>query len=391
MTEEQMQQALDKKFGTVVEDVTKITQEQEKTAEALEKANTAIAEVGETLEEFLAKQAAEYVETFDKQFKAFLTENKEAIAKLKTQKSGIITFIPKAAEDITTGSGTINRTNMNIDNDQSLSGGFNLANYQFVDNMVTVLSTNTESFPYTELKPKEGNFEWVAEGAEKPKIDFTWVTNYAKPIKVAAYEILTDEVVRDVPRMMSTAKDYLKRKHDISRSKKIIEIAIAEARTFNAGAMAAKIVEPTFMDVVNAVVTDVYTVHAYEDEAHYIPNVVMINPMDFFINFVSAKDSEGKPLYPTASLFSSITIGGIKIIPTRLIPTGKLFVADMKYFNVTRWESYSVSIGWINDQFIHNKFTMLGESRMHAFIKEHQKGVFVYDDFDTVKTAITKL
>ncbi len=62
----------------------------------------------------------------------------------------------------------------------------------------------------------------------------------------------------------------------------------------------------------------------------------------------------------------------------------------MSKYNVSNYIPYTVRIGFINDQFITNKFTMVGESRHHAFVKELDKQAFIYDDIDTIITAITK-
>ena len=107
-------------------------------------------------------------------------------------------------------------------------------------------------------------------------------------------------------------------------------------------------------------------------------------------NLVSAKTADGVPLYPTASLFNQVVIGGNLIIPEESIPTGKVFIADMSKYNTTDYEGYNVTIGWVNDDFIKNQFVILGESRMHAFVKKLDEQAFIYDDIATIKTAITK-
>jgi hypothetical protein len=119
-------------------------------------------------------------------------------------------------------------------------------------------------------------------------------------------------------------------------------------------------------------------------------NLVMVNPNDFFIQLVSAKDKQGLPLYPSASLFNQVNIGGVTIIPEESITAGKIFVADMSKYNTTDYEGYNVTIGWVNDDLIRNQFVILAESRMHAFVKKLDEQAFIYDDIDTIKTAITK-
>jgi len=78
----------------------------------------------------------------------------------------------------------------------------------------------------------------------------------------------------------------------------------------------------------------------------------------------------------------------VTIIPFEDITAGKIFVADLSKYNISRWEGYTVKIGWINDQLITNQFTMVGESRFHAFVKKLDEQAFIYDTIATVKAAI---
>jgi hypothetical protein len=117
----------------------------------------------------------------------------------------------------------------------------------------------------------------------------------------------------------------------------------------------------------------------------------MINPIDFFVEFVAAKDGNNLPLYPQASLFNQVTIGGVRIIPWEKIPAGKIYVADQKVVNITDYKPYSVRIGWINAQMIENKFTIVGESRGHVYTKSNDLQALIYDDIATIRTYIEAL
>jgi HK97 family phage major capsid protein len=248
------------------------------------------------------------------------------------------------------------------------------------------------------MLPKEGGYAFVAEGAVKPQIDFQWQNRFAEPKKAAAYEVLTEEAVTDIVRMEATARDYLAKQHNLFKANSIYfgagtgvtpTGATVYGRTFVAGSMATAVTTPNFMDVVNACITDIYTTQAFTDQASYMANVVMINPVDFYVQLVSAKDGQGLPLYPQAGLFNEVRIGGVSIRPWSKIPAGKIFVADMKVYNVINYVPFSIRIGFTGDQFIENKFTMLGESRYFAFVKNLDQAALIYDDIATIKTAIT--
>lgn len=354
--------------------------------EAMEKANQAI-ERGNGF----------FGSGFKEQLDKFVEDNFEEIKRIKSQGHGVVEF--KAVGNITTGSATNISAPAITGVQQAPPSNANLRTAELLS-LTSNVNTSLAAYPYTESVPKDGNYTFVAEGASKPQIDFKIETRYAQPVKAAAWIRLTDESVQDIPGLQSIAYDYLKKKHDLKKQNGILfgdgqapnpKGAAEYGRAFVAGDMASEVPNPNIMDVINACATDIYTTHNYEDEMSYMPSLVVLNPVDFFLKFVAAKDGKGQPLYPTASLFNRVSIGGMTIIPERTIPAGKIFVADMSKYNTTDYIGYTVKIGWIQDDFIKNQFVILGESRFHAFVRKLDEQAFIYDDISTIATAIAKL
>jgi hypothetical protein len=120
----------------------------------------------------------------------------------------------------------------------------------------------------------------------------------------------------------------------------------------------------------------------------YTPNVVLVNPIDFFVQFVSAKDADRLPLFPSAKLFQAVNMGGITVMPHIDVPTGEIKCYDLTKYNITNYVGYNVKIGWINDDFIKNQFVILGESRLHAYVKNLDEKAFLKGVIGTIKLAI---
>ena len=330
--------------------------------------------------------------------KAIVEKQSEIISKLKSGSGLVEIEISKAVGNMTTASGTIPVTAPVITGvQQAPISNIDLRTLS-VEQYMTSMPTDQAAFSYTETVPKDGDYTFVNEGAVKPQIDFKWETRFAEPKKIAAWIKLTEEAVKDVRQLESVARDFLRKKHDLKKAKALLfatgigdepKGATKYGRVFSAGSLAATITKPNFMDVVNAAIVDIATTHNYEDEMPYRANIVMINSVDFFIQVVSAKTVDGVPLYPTASLFNQVTIGGVTIIPDESIPAGKIFVADLSKYNITNYVPYVVKVGWVNDDFIKNQFVILAESRFHQFVKKLDEQAFIYDDIATIKTAIT--
>lgn len=398
MNEDELLKQLETKFEKLQTQLQE-AQDNGATKEEVVRLHEAIKTQGTALQDFIESQNKAVVKNYLEQFSDFLVKNKEEIEKIGRQKSGTIEFIPKAVGPVLTTSGgdgaTVPPPNMNTQ-----LGGFNLRNDDDLVSLATVTSTNAASYPYTELVPKDGDYAFVKEGTVKPQVDFTWANRYENPKKIAAYEILSEESATDIPRLESTAREYLTKKHGLFKANAVyfgaggadhVKGATKYGRAFVDTGMALKIVDTNFMDVINACITDIYRTKNYADEMPYKANIAMVNPIDFFLNLVSAKDKNGLPLYPQAGLFNQVNIGGVTIRPWEKIPLGKIFVADMSKYNVINYIPFSIRIGWINDQFITNMFTMLGESRFYAFVKKLDEQAFIYDTIDTIKTKITKV
>lgn len=381
-------------------------------AETIKNLKTEVGEAKEKANQAIESHKGMTLETVEQVTTKFITDNFETIKGLKKAGHGVVSFEIKVVDEMTAGNAVVTSAGIvgtagsatNPDGIPALVGvqiappkKVNLRN-TIVNDLVTRFQTSLAAYPYTESVPKDGDFAFVAEGASKPQLDFKIETRYAQPVKAAGWVHLTDESVQDIPGLQSIAMGYLRDKHDIRKQRGILfgdgnspnpKGATEFGRAFVAGSMANTVRFPNFMDVVNAAITDVYTTHNYQDEMPYMPSLVLVNPVDFFIYLVSAKDERGLPLYPQASLFNRVEIGGVTILPEEMIPAGKIFVADMSKYNVSDYIGYTVKIGWINDDFIKNQFVMLGESRFHAFVRKLDEQAFIYDDYATILEAIS--
>jgi HK97 family phage major capsid protein len=358
----------------------------------------AVAKQGKAITKLLNSANGLTIETVEQQVSKFLEENAEKLREIKNSGHGYLELNLKAVAPLTSESAQSVAPLSNLMG-VTLAPPSNVPYRTMgIMNLVNMFNTSQALYSYTESVPLNDGTAFVAEGGTKPQSDFKIETRYAEPVKVASYEVLTEEAIQDIPLMQSIATDFLRKTHDLKKERGILfgtgvspepKGATVYAGTFTAGSMALKVKTPNFMDVVNACITDIYTRATFTDQIPYQANLVLVNPVDFYLQLVSAKDNDGLPLYPQAGLFNAVSIGGVTIRPELSIPVGKIFVADMSKYNVTNYVGYSVRIGWINDQMIKNQFTMVGESRFHAFVKKLDEKAFLYDDIATVKSAIT--
>lgn len=365
---------------------TKLTAEQSKQFEALKEEINQIKEMGGVKEKEL---------DFRSIVEKALTENKQAIKEAFENKSTSLKSLEevnKAVGIVTTANGTLPvALPANFVAYQQGVPNVNLRKPTLL-NYVNTFNTNKTAIAYVEAVAGEGDFAVVAEGAVKPQLDLDWVTRHVGAQKFAGWIKVTDEVVEDIPRLTDMVVNYLKGKHDIFKEKQVFNYINTNATAYVAGGgLAGSTLMPTIVDVANAMNSQILNTPNYTDEGDFMADTVALNPVDFLRYFSFAKDSLGRPLFDGSVIGNKqeIVFGGYTFVGTSLVTAGNIVVFDSTKIDVTNYKPYAVSYGWVNDDFIKNQFVILGESRGHIYIKEHDKRAFVKASISAVIADLT--
>lgn len=331
--------------------------------------------------------------------KAFKQEGlKEQIEKAYSAKGGPEIDITKAVGTITTGQVTTDTGGnalldmLNADEIMDIR-----LRQPFIEEFANTSNTSKPVYTYVDYIPGEGDVDFIAEGGEKSQLGLDIEVRTESPVKAAGYEILTEESVTDIPRMEANARGLLFKKYLLKRQNGILfgdgfapnPLGITHiAALFNPATWVGdKVKSPNLHDVIIAVANQIYTTFSYTDDVEYYPNVAFVNPADFAALRVN-KDANGQYLFPSFTLNNDKTIDGIRVVSKNKIPAGKILMGDFSKLNIIDYVAYSVRMGWINDQFIKNLFTMLGEGRFFVYVKNLDQRAFVYDDIANVIDGI---
>ena len=320
----------------------------------------------------------------------WVTDNHAEI--VEKMKSGGKIDISKAVGIVTTANGTL-PTALPVNFVAERQGVPNVRlRKPYLFDIVNSFNTSEKSLPYVEAVPGEGDFAVVAEGGVKPQLDLDWVTRYVTPTKFAGWMHVTDEVLYDIPRITDMIVNYLKDKHDIFKDNAIFNYINTTAVVYTpTAALTGKVVNPNIIDAINALQLQVINSPNYVDEPDFYADTVLMNPTDFFLYFSTVKDAMGRNLYSDVMMLGgSMVYNGLRFISTSKVPVGEIRLFDSSKIDVTNYEPYHVEMGWINDDFIKNQRVILGESRGHIYIKEHDKRAFVKGTIATIIADLKK-
>ena len=84
-------------------------------------------------------------------------------------------------------------------------------------------------------------------------------------------------------------------------------------------------------------------------------------------------------------------MGGVPVIQSNQVPVGKVLVMDTTRTNVKILQGMMINFGWVNDNFTKHMVTIMGDMRLHNYIKNNDLGAFVYDDIANIKSAIANV
>lgn len=381
---------IEKAVKPVQDDVTAIKTAQKTAGEDI----TAIKETVKSIEEAQKSGSGVNWENVSSLVEKHITENHEAIkTAFKTRGSFELSEeVMKAVGIVTTANGTL-PTALPINYVAQTVGVPNvrLRRPNLLD-YVNTYNTNQKSLPYIEAVPGEGDFAVVAEGGLKPQLDIDWVTRWAEPQKFAGWIKVTEEAIEDIPRLRDLIVNYLREKHDLFKESVVYTYIAANSTTFvTGGALTGSVVMPTIMDVVNAMQLQIIKTPNYTDEPDFFGDVVLMNVSDFYKYFGAAKDAFGRPLFENGYQGGrTFNYNGYTFVATTRIAVGSIELMDSSKIDVTTYSPYRVEIGWVNDDFIKNQFVILGESRGHIVIKNHDKRAFVNGVIATIMADIEK-
>lgn len=340
---------------------------------------------GKAISDFESKFQAQPEDIFTK-FQKELDAKKSEIERIKLDKSGTTAFTLKAAG--VTGTIGIGGNAASIQEQGSAAALLRLGDgpvytiergLPFILNFVTVGNTNAPALVWFNELPKEGDFAVTAEGALKPLVQYIFERETASYRKAAGYMVITEEFDMDFPRLVSTIKRLAAIDVRNKMNELILTDMLTQASPYAYNGLDGAIENPDDYAAIGAAIAQLQSFY-------YTPNVLVLNPADAW-RMKLTKGVDGHYIMPPFTWNGRTYEFGTVIVDPR-VAVGNFFIGDGSVYNVDLRGEVIVRIGYANDDFIRNQYSIVVEQYFYNYISDARRAGFIYANFATIKADI---
>lgn len=249
--------------------------------------------------------------------------------------------------------------------------------------LLNVKPVSGGSVEYAKQTGRTNNAAPVAEGESKPASDLQWALEQT-PLRVIAHHVKASrQVLEDVPQLQSMIDVELRYGLALVEEAQLLsgdgtgqnlEGMIPQATAFS-----APIVIPDLnkLDVIGLAILQTSLTNTQ-------PDGVVIHPSDWWEMRLS-KDSQGRYLLGDPQSSVPPNLFGLPVVTTEAMTADKFLVGAFGEQTLyDRWTA-RVEVGFVNDDFIKNLVTILGEERIGFAAK--RPDALIYGDFGDALAA----
>lgn len=249
-------------------------------------------------------------------------------------------------------------------------------NPNFIINYVNRGRTNFALLPWVNETSVEGGPTQVQEGAAKPLWNTRFKVEMSQAKKTAAMSVITEEFDQDLPGFTTIVErlltDTVVRKWDDD----IYAAVIAIAKEYTITGLNGKVDDANLYDALRACIAQI-------GKKNFNANFMGINPVTNAL--VEMQKSATDRLYlmpPFLQRIMSIMREGNKVAE------GYSLTGDITQYNVDVYKDIVLKVGFNDDDFRRNQFSVISEIRYHDYISDNRKDALLYDKLDDIVALI---
>jgi HK97 family phage major capsid protein len=253
-----------------------------------------------------------------------------------------------------------------------------VANAPDIIPLCNVASCTSPMLIWVEKKNPDGTVVVTAEGDVKPLLDFDFDPNTSTAKKYPGKIKVSLEAIEDIPFMESEINTELRRAVNLAADTAVMAYIAANASAYSLATVLTT--TPNNVDTIRAAIAQIKSVN-------HNATVCVMNPIDA-ANMDLEKATTGEYVLPPFTTPDGQTIKGVKVVESNQIGVGYVLVGDMSKVRVFIYKPFTISMGWVSDDFERNLVTIIGETRIHFYIEDAYTTALVYDALSDIKTAI---
>lgn len=319
-----------------------------------------------------------------KTIKEWYAENKDKLEAIKANRAGSISLKAADVTGITTGTSVPSAPAnpyfpMPVDTGRFVDIR---KPHLFILDYVDKGETTAPALLWTEEAASTFGAALVTEGALKPQADQKAVRRVSNYKKAAARIIITEELDKDEPRLLTQFRRLFNDKVDRAYNYQVLADIIAIAPGYVSTTLNGQIGNPDNFAAIAAGI-------AQCQSAQFQPDSLFLNPNDLW-RMALVKDTVGQYVIPAFVSISAngMQYGNLKLEVTTQVNPGYFLLGEAKTYKVDVYEDYTLRIGYVNDDFAKNQYSAVGEVKFHSYIATNEVSGWFYSQFDTVKAAI---
>ena len=269
----------------------------------------------------------------------------------------------------------------------------------WLDDYLSVSSWDGESFTFSEYvradvegtePAAKGYAAQVNEGELKPELQWKAQNATANLVTFAGYQTYTNQLKLTMEQVYRDTVSLLRADVLAEYEDDMLTWIFDNATDLDTTEFNAKYTNPTLYHVLMAAKAK-STVRLDRAFAKLKPNAMFVNNIDLTLLQLEENSNGTLIIPPFYGNNNQFGFGGIPVIGSDEIPAGKFLVGDLKKVNYRSVMEYQAEVGRIDKQFIHNKFTVVGEKMGIRYIKNQDKAGLIKGDVEAIKTAMEKV
>lgn len=381
---EAVEGSLDKRINEAMDEIRKngaSAEAMNKLDKAIEMQGTAIAKLkeqglmGGKIENTMRKK---FFDKFD-EFKSALFKNGAGVT-IKAIDEHNPDLIETTVNGITTADGSFLP-----ENTQDAGTYFKRRGRAFIRDIanVAVVGEVPEVVTYVDEGTEQGTFAIVAENGLKPQQFVTLVKSTVHKKKVAGYMVATEELMRDRRRAWAAIQRLFNNKLE-RNYETVLATELAEITTdYVSSALDGQVTNPGNTHAIIAAMAQL-------ESLDFTPDTLVINPADkWAMALDTTPDGSNYIFLPVVLGGGEMRPVGLNVITSTLQPAGTFLLGESGTWEIEE-SGVELRAGYVNDDLIHNRQTMVLERQFVDWIPKSLAGSWMNGNFADIKEAITK-